>query len=557
MGPCRAKAAKVIPCRTDVATGSDIGEQIRLGLEAVDSRNALLRQLLPAIDFSKVPGLSRRHIVSLISDERDETSTSPPLDSDIANENISAAPSFGELEQADHEWNVIPDGKDSEPLVGDAINGLTLEKSTIRPGNFSNAAVLCALFTLCPKAKKRFFTLSRSFSQKHNPTPPKPDPTNGSQQAAYGENSLLPSSLSTQQAIVDGYFGHFHAIMPILDEALFRTTLSSQERTDDAWKALSNVVYALGSIATGDDEFHFFYYTRAREAINYQTLTSGSLEMLQALILLGGVYLHYINSPNTAYLILGTAFRMAILMGIHRETPKKTIPGSESRAEVRSRIWWSLVSADSWQGMLLDRPKFIKCDAFLLPLPQLPKHAHACTQTAAARETHNNDLTLEDCYRMSIRSKAEFCMILNKLQDRMAQLSPLTASEVLSFEDGLQIWNRMDCFSQAEVDEWVQSLERAIHTFKDMTPYKRPVDRYGEVVEVLYKVILVPNQEGEDDAYGEEGSESIESTGLEMENLMCMFQSNMTTPTLPADWFDHDFGFGDESAANYYPLPDF
>ena len=109
----------------------------------------------------------------------------------------------------------------------------------------------------------------------------------------------------------------------MVDEAKLRDDFLRQKRNDTAWTALSNVVLALGSIAAGDDNSHMLYYARAQGALGYNIFTSGNLEILQALILLSSMYLHYLNSPNTAYLVMGTAVRMGVAMGLHREWGKQ------------------------------------------------------------------------------------------------------------------------------------------------------------------------------------------------------------------------------------------
>lgn len=624
----------------------------------------VLRQLLPAVDFSRVSGLCREHVIHLISEEWDDTSTSPALDDDIAHESLKAAQAFGDLEEGDHEWNEAPDGKESEPAVGDAVNGLTLEQSPSPLGSSSISAMLSALLVLCPPAKDRFLDLSRSFPQKQRQPPRESDALKVSPQHVSGGSTSIPPLLSTQQATIDGYFEQIHSLVPILDEAWFRTTLSSEERTDDGWKALSNIVFALGSIANGDDESHLIYYNRAREAIGYQTFASGSLELLQALILLGGVYLHYINAPNTAYLIMGTAFRMAIVMGLHRSSSGRIYPGSVSRAELKNRIWWSLVSADSWQGMMSDRPKLIKWDALTTITPLPTKHSDPSIQYSGLGEPLPSGSELADWHRASLRSKVELCKIVYKIQDRTNQLPPLSAKEVLSFDNQLQLWNksqplgfqsgrscpkelrhsrdlrrccfltsllcisrphllnlmnsatshtftsedwkvvslcldtasmiiqeatsrsfhnkvsvwhstfqlfqaclvllfsitlakRMERFSNSEICEWAQSLDRAIHTFKDMAPYKRPVDRYGEIIEVLYAGVMALGEERPGAAYQETSSASTEFIAMKLpDSLMDTFQPNMTSPNVSTDWFGFDFQFEDDITANFYPLPD-
>ena len=69
------------------------------------------------------------------------------------------------------------------------------------------------------------------------------------------------------------------------------------------WRlALLNMVFAMGSVvsSTSDSDQNIFYYQRARQHLGLESLGSGHMETLQALTIMGGLYLHYRNRPNLA-----------------------------------------------------------------------------------------------------------------------------------------------------------------------------------------------------------------------------------------------------------------
>ncbi|EXJ75866.1 uncharacterized protein A1O5_00373 [Cladophialophora psammophila CBS 110553] len=426
--------------------------------EALNARNQVIKQLLPAVDFDSLPGLSRESVIRLISNEVEVQTPSPAADGGVARDVVDASHSFSDIPADEEEWNEAQNEEDSEPPVGDVVNGLALHQ---RPGSYSRisstGAFLHVLFSICPPAKQTFLDLGKSAFQK-----PKQLVIRGSSkespqavQNVSPVSSTLSSLPSTQQIVVDAYFEQIHALVPVVDEARFREDFSTQQRTDDGWRALSSMVLALGSIAAGDDQSHFIYHERARQVLGYNMFTSGNLEMLQALVLLSGLYLYYINSPNTAFLVMGTAFRMAIAIGLHRE-PARTIklgqnPDEEalalSRAEVRRRTWWSLICANAWQGLLLHRPRVGRWDPLTmdtaLPSTKLSSSSAHSESVARQGQIESDD---RDWHGISLRVTAEFCIIAQKIGDRMAQLSYITPREIFAFSDELEIWSKSHHF---------------------------------------------------------------------------------------------------------------
>ncbi|KIW30261.1 uncharacterized protein PV07_06017 [Cladophialophora immunda] len=425
--------------------------------EALNARNQIIKQLLPAVDFDSLPGLSRENVIRLISNEVDPQTPSPAADSGVANEVAEASQSLNDV-AAEEEWNEAQNEEGSEPPVGDVVNGLTVHQ---RPGSYSRisstGAFLHVLFNACPPAKQKFLDLGKSAFQKPKQLVirgPSKEPPQAAQNVSP-VSSTLSSLSSAQQIAVDAYFEQIHALIPMVDEGRFRDEFSSQERTDDGWKALSSMVLALGSIAAGDDQSHFAYHERARNVLGYNIFTSGNLEMLQALVLLSALYLYYINSPNTAFLVMGTAFRMAIAIGLHREPARTTklglTPEEEglalSRAEVRRRTWWCLIAGNAWQGLLLHRPRVGRWDPLTMDTawPSTTLSSISARPEAGARQRHNESED-RDWHGIALRVTAEFCIIAQRIGDRMAQLSYITPREIFAFSDELEIWSKSHHF---------------------------------------------------------------------------------------------------------------
>lgn len=195
---------------------------------------------------------------------------------------------------------------------------------------------------------------------------------------------------SEGQTLIDAYFNRVHLFIPMLDEPSFRRNYLGSERDDAPWLALLNMVFAMGSMAANksDDHTHLRYYEQAKGLLDLDSLGSGHLETLQALGIMGGYYLHYINRPNMAHAVMGAALRMATALGLHKEVPGSVSTGGENDSsakgrcgnsldgtngispDIRRRTWWSLFCLDTWASTTLGRPSMRWSKAVTILPPQ-------------------------------------------------------------------------------------------------------------------------------------------------------------------------------------------
>lgn len=172
--------------------------------------------------------------------------------------------------------------------------------------------------------------------------------------------------LPEESALIDAFFTHVSTITPLIDESTFRAKYASGKSTGSPWLGLVSMVLAMGSLCTTsfDDKSHSIYYERAMDHLNIQSFGTGHLETVQAMALLGGYYYHHTNQPNKAFVITGAALRMAIAMGLHRESVEENPSSEEMIAlyETRRRAWWSLFCLDAWACVLLGRPTLGRWD---------------------------------------------------------------------------------------------------------------------------------------------------------------------------------------------------
>ncbi|KAI4866993.1 fungal-specific transcription factor domain-containing protein [Hypoxylon rubiginosum] len=396
--------------------------------ERLKSRTEILEQLFPDTAVDELIGKSRDELLEVLrldpaprlatGEAAGRSSGDPEVVDDSAQVSENGEPA------ADRQW----DESSHQPPVlqaGDDINAINLATDHHRRsylGVTSISAILRAVFRLCPSAKHRVAEQAKRWSETPIQTQPVP---------------FLSGDLSThllkEQRCIDFYFEHVHPIVPMLDEEDFRSSYSLGHRRDPGWLGLLNMVITIGSIASGSDVLHEQYYEQARTFLDLDSFGAGNLESLQALCLLGGLYLHYRNAPNMAYAVLGAAHRVAIALGLHRESRRRSTNATEvqedatrtkvSRFETRRRTWWSLFCLDTWASMTLGRPT---CGRW---------------ETATMDTLLPNLITEGDHMAVSLRASVHFCLICNRIQHRFAQFSRLTISEAVIFDQELQAWH--------------------------------------------------------------------------------------------------------------------
>ncbi|KAK2600259.1 hypothetical protein QQS21_004977 [Conoideocrella luteorostrata] len=326
----------------------------------------------------------------------------------------------GDAEE-DRKWNETPD--QLAPVASDDINALGLASDQDHARSYlgvtSMSAVFRTIFRLCPVAKEYAVNCAEKLAtvpvQAHLSLP------------MLGRDPAL--GIVREQRCIKFYFEVIHPITPLLDEEDFLSQYHSGTRQDGSWLGLLKMVLALGSIASGSEGLHEQYYKEARSFTGLDSLGSGNLESLQALCLLGGYYLHYRNSPNMAFSILGAAHRVAIALGLHREPRKVTNISDQvgpeihrNRVETRRRTWWSLYCLDTWACMTQGRPTCGRWET-----TTMDTHKPSC-------------LFPDDQAAIFLCANINFCLVFERIQIRFAQFHRLSTKEILAFDAELLTW---------------------------------------------------------------------------------------------------------------------
>lgn len=286
---------------------------------------------------------------------------SPPANASPMGHELESCPGsdagLANLEQIptqDCEWDEERRGRDAMPSEADDVNalGLNMDRQASYLGASSIKAALMVMLKVQPALRNSL-------------TPPLNSVEMASNLPIIKQRSIIPKDTSRVpwswkgQTLIDAYFKRVHVFIPMLDEATFRSDYLEGQRHDAPWLALLNMVFAMGSIVAmkSDDFNHINYYNRAMEHITIDAFGSSHIETVQALAIIGGYYLHYINRPNMANAVVGAVIRMASALGLHRES---LVQGSNDvvAAETRRRTWWSIFCLDTWATTTMGRPSF-------------------------------------------------------------------------------------------------------------------------------------------------------------------------------------------------------
>ncbi|KUI55118.1 Lactose regulatory protein LAC9 [Cytospora mali] len=402
-----------------ISTGNVTLEALSQSLEECRS---ILKRLYPQHDVQDLLPLSRRDLLGLLDGTSTDSSmsglpspalTSATFTADLDSPVCSAesASSLEQLPGQDSEWDEERRGREPIAVEADDINALSLsvDRQTSYLGASSIKAALMVMLKVQPQLRSALAAPLSSSEIPHSFPAPR------TRSSAQKDPQRIPWSWKGQ-TLIDAYFKRTHVFVPMLDETSFRADYLEGQRFDAPWLALLNMVFAMGSIMAmkSDDYNHINYYNRAMEYLPLDAFGSSHIETVQALALIGGFYLHYINRPNMANAVLGGTIRMATALGLHRESLAQST-SDVAVAETRRRTWWSLFCLDTWATTTMGRPSFGRWG----PAVNLKAPEFGMNSTRDSSQ-HAGILPLIE--------NIKFCKIATAIQDSLA-VAPLLPTE--------------------------------------------------------------------------------------------------------------------------------
>jgi transcriptional regulatory protein GAL4 len=82
-----------------------------------------------------------------------------------------------------------------------------------------------------------------------------------------------------------------------------------------------------------------------------------------------GNYVQKRDRPNTGYLLIGLACRIALALGLHRESSDNTRLKSDIPEQLRRRVFWSLFCIEAGFSLTVGRPPAIDYRYITIPPP--------------------------------------------------------------------------------------------------------------------------------------------------------------------------------------------
>jgi transcriptional regulatory protein GAL4 len=180
------------------------------------------------------------------------------------------------------------------------------------------------------------------------------------------------------------------------------------------------MIFAMGAFDLGTDggaDKAHQYFETARTILRQILLDEGSMELVQALAIMGN-YLQRRDSPNSGYMCLGFAIRMAMALGLHN--PAAARGSSVLDDEMRYRVWWGLVTLEAGCSFTFGRPPIVGYASLLavrLPL-NIEDEDLPVGEVELPQET--SDVTIYS----ALITQARLAKVAFYLQDRLARSLP-------------------------------------------------------------------------------------------------------------------------------------
>lgn len=388
------------------------------------SKEDVLQSLFPGIPMDDLMNRPHEDLLRMLKSGTDSTNVN-----DIAGDDDQASlDQLQPLPEATTERldNASETSSSREAGITDDVNALSLsvKHSTSYLGISSVIAVLRVIHWLDPQSKAVYAGSTRSEQQ---PAPAK------------------TVSMWDEVPAINAYFQYVQPYLPLLDEDAFRNTYLSRERKDDRWQLLLNTVLAMGSVALHDatDQTHTVFYERAKQYLNLDAFGSAHIETLQAMAILTGTYLHYIQEPNLANSLMGAISRMATTLGLHRDYTEglknEGLANAMPWVELRRRVWWCLLIMDCWNSNFLGRPTMGRIGpGHTTRIPEKPTVSPNDQQCASLTLSQNGCAATTAL----IQANIEYCKLSTRFENLLAERPILSTRNRQELDAAFSDWHR-------------------------------------------------------------------------------------------------------------------
>ncbi|KAI5949270.1 hypothetical protein KGF57_004869 [Candida theae] len=181
---------------------------------------------------------------------------------------------------------------------------------------------------------------------------------------AVADLELPPRALA--DLCVQNYFEFAYTLYPFVHKPTFMATYNSlwgdeESGVDELFYSIVNVIFAFGcqlapAFQNMEDNSDI-YFERSQRYLRFHLMDSGSVLLVQAL-LLNGQFLQASSGSAGCWNIVGLAIRIAQGLGLHQDQNYASTKSLIER-EIRKRLWQGCLLMDRIVSMTLGRPMMV------------------------------------------------------------------------------------------------------------------------------------------------------------------------------------------------------
>lgn len=244
-----------------------------------------------------------------------------------------------------------------------------------------------------------------------------------------------PESQRLAADLLESFFEFHLPSYPILHPATFRAHLQGTVLPPQsaAWPMLVNMVFALGAferrVSADEADLDTLFYERAKRLYSAVLFDKAEIISVQALTLMAN-YCQKKNHFSSAWMVLGSALRMAISMGLHSEAALQARDMPAFDREFGRRLWYTLFTMEADTCVSMARPNaLLSINADVAPPQNIDETAMSPTSTELPTEVA--EATISSTLAVHAKFASEISM---PLQARLMKGPNPSIEEVRTFD---------------------------------------------------------------------------------------------------------------------------
>ncbi|RLV92246.1 hypothetical protein JA1_003273 [Spathaspora sp. JA1] len=186
-----------------------------------------------------------------------------------------------------------------------------------------------------------------------------------------GSTEIVLPPKSMADRYVKNYFEYAYTLYPFVHQPTFMATYETiwsnkgdNDEVDELFYSIVNIIFAFGCQLTPESEKiednSELYFDRSQELLRFHLMDTGSVLLVQAL-LLTGQFLQASTGSAGCWNIVGLSIRIAQGLGLHSDQNYASTKSLIDR-EIRKRLWQGCLLMDRIVSMTMGRPLMVTQD---------------------------------------------------------------------------------------------------------------------------------------------------------------------------------------------------